>query len=137
MALFLEFLSQQWMPVGALLAVIVMLILHEGRKSGPSLSPQQAINVVNSEDGVFIDLRDAAEFKKGHIVNASNIPSAKLPARLVELEKFKDKPIIVVCAMGMTSKRTASQMLKAGFEKVVTLKGGINAWQGANLPTTK
>jgi rhodanese-related sulfurtransferase len=37
----------------------------------------------------------------------------------------------------MTSKRTASQMLKAGFENVVTLKGGISAWQAASLPVIK
>ena len=88
MALFLEFVAQQWIQFAALLALVVMLVMHEARKSGPSLTPQEAINLVNTEDGVFLDLRDAAEFKKGHIVNAINIPSAKLPDRMVELEKY-------------------------------------------------
>jgi rhodanese-related sulfurtransferase len=135
MALFLEFLSQQWMLVGALLAVIVMLILHEGRKSGPSLSPQQAINVVNSEDGVFIDLRDAAEFKKGHIVNAINIPSAKLPSRLVELEKFKDKPIVLVCKMGQQSSAAGKQLKAESYTKVYKMTGGMMEWSNLQLPT--
>ena len=47
------------MLVGALLAVIVLLWRHESRKSGQSLTPQQAINLVNTEDGVFLDLRDS------------------------------------------------------------------------------
>ncbi len=135
MALFLEFLSQQWILVGALLAVIVMLILHEGRKSGPSLSPQQAINVVNSEDGVFIDLRDAAEFKKGHIVNAVNIPSSKLPARLVELEKFKDKPIVLVCKMGQQSSAAGKQLKAENYTKVYKMTGGMMEWSNLQLPT--
>ena len=50
MALFFEFLTQQWILVAALLTVVVMLILHESRKSGPSLSPQLAINLVNAEE---------------------------------------------------------------------------------------
>ena len=66
MALFFEFLAQEWLLVLALLVVIVMLFLHEGRRSGPSVSPQQAINLVNAESGIFLDLRDASEFKKGH-----------------------------------------------------------------------
>ena len=100
MALFLEFLAQQWILAAALLAVIVMLILHETRKAGPALSPQQAINLVNAEQGVFLDLRDAADFKQGHIANALHIPSAKLDARLAELEKYRDKPVVLVCKMG-------------------------------------
>ena len=74
-------MQQQWIQFLALLVLVVMLVLHEPRKSGPSLSPQEAINLVNAEDGVFLDLRDAAEYKKGHVVNAINIPSAKLPDR--------------------------------------------------------
>ena len=58
MALFLEFLAQQWILVAALLAALGMLVYHESRKAGPSLSPQQAINLVNAEQGVFLDLRE-------------------------------------------------------------------------------
>ena len=54
-----------------------------------------------------------------------------------KLEKSKDKPIIVVCAMGVSAKKTASQLLKAGLEKVTVLKGGMNAWQSASLPVAK
>ena len=62
MALFLEFLAEQWILAAALLAVITMLVLHETRKSGPSLSPQQAINLVNAEQGIFLGRRgDEAE----------------------------------------------------------------------------
>jgi rhodanese-related sulfurtransferase len=135
MALFFEFLAQQWMLAAALLAVIVMLVLHEARKSGPSLSPQQAINVVNTEEGVFLDLRDAAEFKKGHIVSAINIPSTKLASRLVELEKFKDKPIVLVCKMGQQSGAAGKQLKAENYTKVYKMSGGMMEWTNLQLPT--
>ena len=135
MALFLEFLAQQWTLAAALLAVIVMLILHEARKSGPSLSPQQAINMVNTEDGVFLDLRDAAEFKKGHIVSSLNIPSTKLVARLAELEKFKDKPIVLVCKMGQQSGAAGKQLKAENYTKVYKMSGGMMEWTNLQLPT--
>ena len=137
MALFFEFLAQQWLLVSALLAVIVMLILHEARKAGPSLSPQQAINIVNTEQGVFVDLRDAAEYRKSHIVNALNIPAAKLPERMVELDKYKDKAIVLVCKMGQQSSAAGKQLKAAKYDKVYKMTGGMMEWNNLQLPTVK
>ena len=135
MALFFEFLAQQWLLVAALAAVIAMLIMHEGRKSGPSLSPQQAINTVNAEGGVFLDLRDTAEYKKGHIVDSLNIPAAKLAARMAELEKYKDKPIILVCKMGQQSGAAGKQLKAEHYTKVYKMSGGMMEWTNLQLPT--
>ena len=134
MALFLEFLAQQWILVAALLAVVVMLVLHESRKSGPSLSPQQAINLVNGEQGVFLDLRDSADYKQGHIVDAVNIPSAKLSERATELERYRDKPIILVCKLGQQSGAAGKQLKAKGFEKVYKMTGGMMEWGNLQLP---
>ncbi|MEM9254187.1 MAG: rhodanese-like domain-containing protein [Pseudomonadota bacterium] len=135
MALFFEFLAQQWVLVAALLVVIVMLFTHESRKSGPSLSPQQAINTVNSEDGLFVDLRDANDYKQGHIVGALSIPLAKLPERLVELDKYKQKPVVLVCKMGQQSGAAGKQLKAAGYEKVYKMTGGMMEWSNLQLPT--
>jgi rhodanese-related sulfurtransferase len=135
MALFLEFLTQQWMLAGALLAVIVMLVMHEARKSGPSLSPQQAINLVNSQDGTFVDLRDAAEFNKGHIMGAVNIPATKLVERMAELEKFKAKPVVLVCKMGQQSSAAGKQLKGADYTQVNKMTGGMMEWSNLQLPT--
>ena len=125
MALFLEFLALQWILVVALLAVIIMLVLHEARKSGPSLSPQQAINLVNNQQGVFVDLRDAADYKKGHIVDALHIPASKVADRIAELEKFRDKPIVLVCKMGQQSGAAGKQLKAGNFDKVYKMSGGM------------
>lgn len=135
MALFLEFLAQQWILAAALLVVIAMLVMHEARKSGPSVTPQQAINLINSEQGVFVDLRDAAEFKQGHIVEAIHIPSAKLAERMVELDKYKQRPVILVCKMGQQAGTAGKQLKAGGFEKVYKMTGGMMEWGNLQLPT--
>ncbi len=135
MALFLEFVSQQWVLVAAIMVVAAMLYFHESRKSGPSLSPQQAINIVNAQEGLFLDLRDAGEYKKGHIVNALHIPALKLESRLAELEKHKSKPIVLVCKMGQQAGAAGKQLKANGFEQVYKMTGGMMEWSNLQLPT--
>lgn len=135
MALFLEFLAEQWVLAAALVTVAIMLFVHESRKSGPSVTPQQAINLINANDGVFVDLRDAADFGKSHIVGAVNIPAAKLGERMVELEKYKSKPIVLVCKMGQQSGAAGKQLKEAQYEEVYKMTGGMMEWGNLQLPT--
>lgn len=135
MALFLEFAAQQWILIAALLVVIAMLVAHESRKAGPSLSPQQAINLVNREEGVFVDLRDAATFKKGHISEAMNIPMSKLSEQQSRLENHRDKPVILVCKMGQQAGAAGKQLKAAGFSRVYKMSGGMVEWSHLQLPT--
>ena len=136
-----EFVTNHYMLSGlfaALLAALIYTTVASQLSSLKELSTHEATLLMNKEDAYILDIRTVADFKKGHILGSKQI-KADLVTKgdFTALEKSKDKPIIVVCAMGMTSKRTASQMIKAGFENVATLKGGINAWQGANLPIIK
>ena len=135
MALFLEFLTQQWHLAGALLVVVALLFMHEMRKSGPSLSPQQAINLVNSEKGVFLDMRDAGDYKQGHIVDALHIPAARLGERMSELEKYRERPVILVCKMGQQASAAGKQLKANKFEKVYKMSGGMMEWGNLQLPT--
>ena len=137
MALFLEFLAQQWILVAALLAAIGMLVYHESRKAGPSLSPQQAINMVNTEQGLFLDLRDGADFKQGHIADAMHIPAAKLADRMGELDKHRERPIVLVCKMGQQSGVAGKQLRGAGFSRVYKMAGGMLEWNNLQLPTVR
>jgi rhodanese-related sulfurtransferase len=137
MELFLEFAAQQWILVAALLVTVALLIAHEGRKSGPALSPQQAINLINREEGVFVDLRDTADFKQGHIVDARHIPMTKLQERSSELADFKEKPIVLVCKMGQQAGAAGKQLREAGFDQVYKMAGGMLEWSNLQLPTVK
>jgi rhodanese-related sulfurtransferase len=136
-----EFVTNHYILSGlfaSLLAALIYTTVANQLSSLKELSTHEATLLMNKENAYILDIRTVVEFKKGHILGSKQI-KADLVTKgdFTALEKSKDKPIIVVCAMGMTSKRTASQMIKAGFENVATLKGGINAWQGANLPIIK
>jgi rhodanese-related sulfurtransferase len=134
MALFLEFLIQQWTLTLALLVAIVMFFYHESRKSGPSLSPQMAINMINQQNGVVLDIRDNKEFQQGHIVSALNIPASKLESRMAELEGHREQPIILVCKMGQHSGAVGKQLRQQGFGQVYRLSGGMSEWAHLQLP---
>lgn len=135
--MFLEFVLQQWPLVGALIVTVTLLILHESRRAGATVSPQQLTNLVNRQEAAVIDLRDQAEFRKGHIVDAINIPYAKLGERIGELENLRERPVILVCKLGQYSSAAGKQLLEKGFKQVYRLNGGISEWQVAQLPLIK
>lgn len=134
MVLFFEFLAQQWILVAALLAVVVMLFMHETRKAGTSLTPQKAINLVNAEGGVFVDLRDTADFRAGHIVDAMHIPASKLMNNTGLLQNYRDKPIVLVCKMGQSAGAVGKKLNADGFQKVNIMTGGMMEWKNLQLP---
>lgn len=137
MALFLEFVGQQWILVAALAVAVGLLFNHEARRSGKSLSPQQAITLVNAEEGVFLDLRDSAEYGRGHIVDSLNIPLTKLDARLAELEHYREKPIVLVCKMGSQSATAGKKLGAQGYSRVYRMSGGMMEWGNMQLPLIK
>ena len=137
MELILRFIIEQWVLVVALFVCIIMLIRNENQKSGPTLSPQQAIKIINQENGIFLDVRDFREFKDGHIVAAINIPFNKLLEQLSQIEKYKDQPIVVVCKMGHQSGAGCKQLKSEGFQRVFKMTGGMFEWENLQLPIVK
>ncbi|WP_286233855.1 rhodanese-like domain-containing protein [Thalassotalea sediminis] len=128
-------LTAAW--VGIFLAIIVMTIRI---KLSPikQLSPQELTFLVNRQDGVVVDIRTEKEFKAARIIDAKHLPSDKAKKDdFSTLEKLKDKPIILVCAAGVSASNVANKMSKSGFGNVSVLKGGMGAWTGAGLPVTK
>ena len=102
------------------------------------LSPQELTFIVNRENGVVVDIRPDKDFKASNIVDSVHFAFEKVAKNdFVSLEKYKDRPIIVVCAAGLTAGRAASALMKSGFGQVSVLKGGLNAWVGAGLPLAK
>ncbi|NMP30529.1 rhodanese-like domain-containing protein [Thalassotalea sp. M1531] len=128
-------LSTVWVGlVVAILAISIMLKMSPIKQ----LSPQELTFLVNKESGVIVDIRPEKDFKVSRIIDSVHLPLEKANKNdFSSLEKHKDKPIIVVCAAGLTATKVANQIAKAGFSQVSLLKGGLNAWVGAGLPVTK
>ena len=136
----MNFIQQNiWLVVAALVSGTVFIWPFVSRKiSGAAeVGPMQAVQLINRKDAVMIDLREPGEFSAGHAPNARNIPQTQLDKRIGELEKFKDRPIILVCQTGGRSHAVTSQLKKAGLGQVMVLSGGLGAWQQANLPVEK
>lgn len=107
------------------------------RGGGSSLSTLQATQLINQKDALVLDVRSSDDYARGHILNARSVPAAQLDSRLSELEKFKNRPLIVSCQTGTTAGATCAALKKAGFNEVYTLTGGVAAWQTAGLPVSK
>ncbi len=106
-----------------------------GKISGINqVGPQEAVLLFNHEDALVLDVREQSEWADGHIGKAKHIPLGQLKTRLTELEKYKAKPIVVVCRSGNRSGSACGTMKKAGFEKMYNLAGGMMAWEQAGLP---
>jgi len=101
------------------------------------LLPPQATLLINHENAIVLDVREDKEYAQGHILNSVHIPLSMLSDKIGRLEKYRNRPIIASCMSGNRSGRACSMLKKNGFEKVHNLKGGIIAWQNANLPLTK
>jgi rhodanese-related sulfurtransferase len=121
---------------GALLALFVANEIHGAVSGGVKLAPLQAVRLINDREATVVDIRPVADFKKGHLMGALNLPLAKLEDRAGELGKDKSKPLLVYCALGSSSSEAAIRLRKLGYTEVYPLRGGINSWLGSNLPVT-
>jgi len=138
---FLTFAGNNPVLSAVWVALVVMIIVTTIKmKMSPikQISPQELTFLVNREEGVTLDIRAEKEFKTSHILDAVNLSNEKIGQNgFSSLEKYKDKPIIVVCTAGISAAKVANDLFKAGFEKVSILKGGMNAWINAGLPVSK
>jgi rhodanese-related sulfurtransferase len=132
----IEFTSNHTLLALALMISFFVVVFSELRRKASGLVNIEAIEAVKliNNDAVVIDLRSVDAFSKGHIVNARNIPSDELEAKMDNLASIKSKPIVAVCDAGITSTKAVTSLRAAGFESVYGLKGGMTGWGQAGLP---
>jgi len=133
----IEFVGNHWVLFAALAAILALLahnLLVSGRGS---VEPVGATDLINHKDALVVDVRPAADFAQGHIINALNIPMNGFKKQIGTLQKHKDRPIVVTCRSGSQSTMACQQLRKEGFSDVHNLRGGVLAWQSANLPLSK
>ena len=132
-----EFIGNHYLLIGLFAALVFAFMVNEGKRGGDSITTNTLINLVNRDSAVILDVRDSKDFSAGHIVDAVNIPVSNFDKRAVELEKFKDRPIILVCKMGQHASGIGGKLKTLGFEKVHRLGGGMGEWSASSLPVVK
>jgi rhodanese-related sulfurtransferase len=123
---------------------VALVVISGGFLLFPALQPRgkrasalQVTQLINRGKSTIVDVRSAEEFAAGHLRDAKNIPLADLATRIGELEKSKSRSVVVVCQTGARADKAVRQLAAAGFDDVVSLDGGLTAWQAAGLPVAK
>ncbi|MDD2729151.1 rhodanese-like domain-containing protein [Malikia sp.] len=135
----MTFLVDNWFLILAALISGGLLLwpLVSGGSLAGGLKPADAVQLINREKAVVIDVCGTGEFAAGHVVGSRNIPLDQLESLLPGAVKNKALPVILVCASGMRSSRAVAIAKKLGYEKAASLEGGMKAWRAANLPVEK
>lgn len=133
---FFVFVAQEWILVSILIVLVYVYYWRERHKSGVPLSAHEATLLLNKDTALIVDLREASDFRAGHIVNSINIPYNKIVADTSELANYKDKILILVDKLGQHAGTVGRKLGKEGYQ-VRRLSGGITEWQSQNLPLAK
>jgi rhodanese-related sulfurtransferase len=134
----LKFILENWALLSVALASGALLLWPVLKSAtGGSLTAEGAVQLINREKAVVIDVCEAAEFSVAHVGGAKNIPLSQLEEKLTAAVKNKALPLILVCQSGARSGRAVAIAKKLGYEQAQSLAGGLGAWKAANLPVEK
>ncbi|KIQ31593.1 sulfurtransferase [Variovorax paradoxus] len=134
----MEFVTANWMLILIALSSGGMLAWPLIRGSGGgTLTAQGAVQLINRERAVLVDVREPEEFATGHMIGAKNVPLNQLDEKLASTVKNKNVPLLLVCATGARAQRAVTMAKKLGYEQAQAVAGGLKAWKEANLPVEK
>lgn len=134
----MKFFIDNWMLIALAVvsgALLLGPVIQGAVNTG--LSANDAVQLINREKAVVVDVCEPAEYAASHIVGSKNIPLGDLQAKLAGAVKNKSLPLILVCQSGARSARAVATAKTLGFEQAQSLGGGLAAWKSANLPVEK
>jgi rhodanese-related sulfurtransferase len=134
---FLPFFTQHWalwLAFGVILALVIGVELGERLRGARAISAHSIVKLINQHEAVVVDIRDEAAFNKAHILGALSIPRGRLATEIKKLEKYRSKPIVLVCELGQHAPGAGIALKQQQFTQVYCLQGGLNAWVTAGLP---
>ena len=132
-----KFILDNWMLLSVALSSGALLLWPVIQGAGGGLTAEGAVQLINREKAVVIDVGDTEEFAAGHLGSAKHIPLNQLEEKLTGAVKNKGLPVILVCQTGARSGRAVAIAKKLGYEQAQSLAGGLKSWRAANLPLEK
>lgn len=136
-----EFIIENAIYVGLAVASGIALLWpalsQRGIAGVVNVTPTEAVLLMSRSKTLILDIRDEAEFAVGHIQGAKNIPLAELETRMKEIEKQKNKPVLVNCQKGMRTNKACQLLSQHAFTQLHQLTGGLDKWKEAKMPLVK
>jgi rhodanese-related sulfurtransferase len=133
----MKFILDNWQLIAIALTSGGFLLWPVLKSSGGGLTAEAAVQLINREKAVVVDVGDAEEFAAGHVGGSKNIPLNSLEEKLASSVKNKGLPLILVCQSGIRSTRAVAIAKKLGYEQAQSMVGGLKSWRAANLPLEK
>jgi rhodanese-related sulfurtransferase len=129
------FLIENWfLLVAAAVSGAMLFVPMLSRRSGATgVSTSEAVQLINREKGVLIDVSEPAEYAAGHAGGSKNLPFGSLETSN-DLPRNKSLPLLLMCPTGARAQRAVAILSKRGYERVNSVTGGLAAWREANLP---
>ena len=134
---FIEFAVNHWVLITLFFALLLALLVTESRRGGRTVSSQQLTHLANHEGAAIIDVRETVDYQAGHITGSINVPYTRLKDNIVEIEQYKEQPVVLVCKVGQHSGEAGRALNSQGFVDVRRLSGGIAGWKADGLPLIK
>jgi rhodanese-related sulfurtransferase len=123
--------------LGIIIALILRMEIKRAMSGTTTVTPAQAVQLINKEDALILDIREDNELAQGSIRGAKHYALSVLKQRINELKQYADKPVIAYCKLGNRSNEACNILRQNNFANVLSLKGGIEAWKNENLPVVK
>jgi len=134
----IEFGFNHPLLIVALVVVLAAIVANEYmnyRRSRNAIDTTEATMLYNRDAAVFVDVRNENAYQSSHLPGAINIPLEHLDKQQDRLKRFSDRSIVVYCDRGQRTLKAVLALKAQGWESVQQLKGGIEAWREASMPT--
>ena len=131
----MTFLIENWfLLLAAAVSGAMLFVPMLSRRSGATgVSTSEAVQLINREKGVLIDVSEPGEYAAGHAGGSKNLPFGSLETSN-DLPRNKSLPLLLMCPTGARAQRAVAILSKRGHERVHSVTGGLAAWREANLP---
>lgn len=130
--------SHSLLSIATIIVLLLVMVIEftRARRNVFNINPGQVTRLINHENALVIDIRQNEVYRKGHIIDANSMNPKDLHQNPKKLEKFKNRPIIVVSNATTESQKIAALLLKHGYN-AYSLNGGMRAWSEAQMPLVK
>ena len=136
----LHFLESNWPLVLAFVvsgAMLVWPLVRRPLSAMREIGTLQATQLINRQDALVLDVREAKEYEGSRLPKAIHIPLSELAVRGHELDRFTARPVVAYCDRGNRSRAAGAALTRLGFKELYSLRGGLRAWADAGLPLEK